>query len=213
MLPGLLPPQQLHLCRTAVHARLGRPGGFTHFFAEEERRGEAGGAPAGLARESGRSAAVGASGTPYRRLPSGHAEVFLAADPSALGGGVGDAEGVGRLARSASQDLTLLGAARHPAVMRAIMQVVGQGRVAAVDGCQVALRFPGCNDALVLSGSAVKVCLELIFLDCLFFHFSSAPAPSQVSTHPSSPLPFLPGHGDWTRLAHGRFATGQDAQL
>ena len=63
---------------------------------------------------------------------------------------------MGRLSRDASQDPALLRVATCPAVARVLAAVIGAGQVDTIGGVQVALRFPGCNDALVVSGSAVR---------------------------------------------------------
>ena len=41
-------------------------------------------------------------------------------------------------------------------VTRLVAQLVGPGKVCPATAVQVALRFPGCNDALVVAGAAMK---------------------------------------------------------
>ena len=41
-------------------------------------------------------------------------------------------------------------------VTRLVAQLIGAGKVCPATAVQVALRFPGCNDALVVAGAAMK---------------------------------------------------------
>jgi hypothetical protein len=129
---GGVPSNVLHRACVSVNARLGRPNGITSFFESD-----------------------GDIADHVRRPPSGHPDVALPLE-SAISGGPGDKEGVGRVGRDASQDPALLAVAKCPAVARLIAQLIGPGMVDTISGVQVALRFPGCNDALVVSGSAVR---------------------------------------------------------
>ena len=41
-------------------------------------------------------------------------------------------------------------------VTRLVAQLIGAGKVCPATAVQVALRFPGCNDALVVAGAAMR---------------------------------------------------------
>ena len=90
---------------------------------------------------------------PVLRPPSGHRDYTTPLPP--LPGGEDVCSG--RLCAEASYDPVLLQPARCPEVLRLVRQLLGEG-VAAVNGVQVALRFPGstAHDALVVSGAAMK---------------------------------------------------------
>jgi hypothetical protein len=85
-----VPSDVLHRACVSVNARLGRPNGITAFFEDQSDD---------MTTEH------------VRRPPSGHPDVALPLD-SALAGGPGDAQGVGRVGRDASQDPSLLAVAR-----------------------------------------------------------------------------------------------------
>lgn len=127
---NILPTHVLKCAQVAINSRLGRPGGITNFFQSNDPR--------------------------VRRLPSGHNDVHLPLDPTAIDDGIGDSGKVGRISEMASHDPSLLFTARCPEVARLIAQLIGPGKVMDISGVQCALRFPGCIDALVASGSAMK---------------------------------------------------------
>jgi hypothetical protein len=131
VIPGLVPDDVLFRAQAAVNSRLGRPGGVGLFY-DDARKVQ-----------------------PHaRRMPSGHCEVLLPLD-EALQGGEADKDGVGRMGGSATTDPCLLDTLNCPAVMRIVAQIIGPGKVVPATTVQVALRFPGCNDALVVSGAAM----------------------------------------------------------
>ena len=132
VIPGLVPADVLFRAQTAVNSRLGRPGGVGLFYDDARKV------------------------VPHaRRMPSGHAEVLLPLDSEALQGGEADKNGVGRMGGSATTDPCLLDVLNCPEVMRIVAQIIGPGKVVPATAVQVALRFPGCNDALVVSGAAM----------------------------------------------------------
>ena len=133
VIPKLCPADVLFRAQTAVNSRLGRPGGVGVFYDDARKV------------------------IPHaRRMPSGHAEVLLPLDTDALHGGENDKNGVGRMGGTATTDPSLLDVLNCPEVARAVAQVMGPGKVVPATAVQVALRFPGCNDALVVSGAAMK---------------------------------------------------------
>ena len=133
VLPNLVPAGVLFRAQTAVNSRLGRPGGLSLFYDEARKV------------------------VPHaRRTPSGHTDMLLPLDPNALHGGEHDKEGVGRMGGAATTDPCLLEVLNCPEVTRLVAQVVGPGKVCPATAVQIALRFPGCNDALVVAGAAMK---------------------------------------------------------
>ncbi len=133
IIPRLVPADVLFRAQTAVNSRLGRPAGVGLFY-DDARKVQ-----------------------PHaRRMPSGHNEVLLPLDSEALQGCEADKNGVGRMGGTATTDPCLLNVLNCPEVMRIVAQVIGPGKVVPATTVQVALRFPGCNDALVVSGAAMR---------------------------------------------------------
>lgn len=124
-----VPMDVLRPAQRAVNSRLGRPGCFVASCRTE-----------------------GTSESQRRRPPSGFDEVSLPLEESETSNG---AVFNGRMDVDASYDPELLEPARCPEVRRIITQLLG--RVMPINGVQVALRFPGeGNDVLVMSGAAMK---------------------------------------------------------
>ena len=124
-----VPSHILNAAKRSINSRLGQPGSFVPY--------------------------IGNIDSAKRRPPSGFDEIEL---PLEIDEGNNDAPLFnGRMAVDASYDKDLLEPARCPEVHRYISQLLGTGQVAEINGVQVALRFPGeGNDVLVMSGAAMK---------------------------------------------------------